>query len=396
MARDVQRMFERNAVPLAVAGIVAAGLAAVAILNAGPGLPGAKALQQTRHASKPALAAPAATILPRLNWQPLPQVGTPLTRIGFGSCLHQNRPQPIWRSVISTAPELFLMLGDNVYGDIKSPDGRELPAAYAKLAASKEFAAARAAFPVLATWDDHDYGQNDGGADFSQRKFARATFNKFWQGSGSTGAADPDGIFYARTFGLDGKRVQIIMLDTRSFRSPLKRKPRGTLGKGKYVPDKTPGKTILGERQWQWLAEQLTQPADVRMIASSIQILADSHGWERWGNLPAERKRLYDLIRSTRANGVVFLSGDRHRAAIYRNDTAGPYPLYEATSSSLNMAFDDPSEKGPFQLERMFGKANFGMLEIDWDKRVLTVTIRGPDGQAVRTRQISLADLRAR
>ena len=37
--------------------------------------------------------------------------------IGFGSCLHQDYPQPILEQVKKQSPNLFIMLGDNVYGD---------------------------------------------------------------------------------------------------------------------------------------------------------------------------------------------------------------------------------------------------------------------------------------
>lgn len=334
--------------------------------------------------------------LESLKWSPLPPAEVPLTRIAFGSCLHQSKPQPIWHSVISKQPQLFLMLGDNVYGDIKSPDHRELRKAYADLAAHPDFTKAREALPVLATWDDHDYGSNDAGAEFVHRAAGRDYFRNFWDGSGSVIGEDPEGIYYARTFGPAGKRVQIIMLDTRSFRSPLLRKPLGAEGRGPYQPDAAADKTLLGARQWAWLSRQLREPADVRIVASSIQVLADGHGWERWGNLPAERARLFKLIGETGANGIVFLSGDRHRAAMYRNTRDSAYPLYEITSSSLNLPMADTDEYGPHQLETMHGSVNFGMLDIDWETRTLKMTITGLDGIAVRSREVLLSDLTVR
>lgn len=331
-----------------------------------------------------------------MEWLPLPKVQVPLTRIAFGSCLHQSKPQPIWHTVIAKQPQLFLMLGDNVYGDIKSTDHRELRKAYADLADHPDFAKAREAFPVLATWDDHDFGSNDAGADFVHRAAGRDYFRTFWDGSGSVIGEDPGGIYYARMFGPTGKRVQIIMLDTRSFRSPLSRKPKGAEGTGPYQPDAAADKTLLGARQWAWLARQLKEPAEVRIVVSSIQILADGHGWERWGNLPAERTRLFQLIGETGANGVVFLSGDRHRAAMYRNTRDGAYPLYEVTSSSLNLPMADTDEFGPHQLETMYGSVNFGMLDIDWEKRSLKMTITGLDGSTIRSREVLLSDLTVR
>ncbi len=376
-----RRYFERNAIPLAVLALSAAGLAASAFID-------------NRVPVAKVAATPASSSISK--WQALPDANRPLSRIAFGSCLHQSRPQPIWRAVIASKPELFLMLGDNVYGDVKSPDLRELKAAYDRQAAHPDFAAARAALPMLAIWDDHDYGKNDGGAAFRYRDGARQLFRDFWHGSGSTQWSDKTGIHYAKLFGPQGQRVQLIVLDTRSFRSPLKRRPKTAPGKGKYQPDPDPTKTLLGASQWTWLKAQLETPADLRIIASSIQVVADGHAWERWGNLPRERTRLYELIRATSAQGVIFVSGDRHRAAIYKDDQSGPYPLYEVTSSSMNMAFDDPAEAGPYQLDRMYGEVNSGGLEVNWQQRRLRLSIHGGDGRVVRAEDVELAALMAK
>ena len=393
--RRMQQALAESLAPVSVLAICAVGLVAAGLLGADP---------QTQRQTKTSRSSGATNIgAPGISdwrarltqkWQPQPAADKPLTRIGFGSCLHQRYPQPIWQSVIAARPETFVMMGDNVYGDVKSPDLRELVSAYAAQSSHEGFAAARAAMPFLATWDDHDYAKNDGGADFKFRDGATRVFETFWKGSGTLETVRGPGIAYARTFGPEGQRVQFLMLDTRSFRSPLKRKPKGTPGRGKYVPDDTANKTMLGTAQWSWLKEQLGKPADLRIIVSGIQVIAEGHGWERWGNLPRERAKLYELIKSTKANGVVFASGDRHRASIYRNKDNGPYPLYELTSSSLNRSFDDPAENGPHQLGPMYGESNFGMIEINWPERRIVMTIRGPDGQPVRSRKVDLAELK--
>jgi phosphodiesterase/alkaline phosphatase D-like protein len=382
--RKVAALFDKTVVAaLAVTGTMTA-LTAATILNPSSAVLAADFTATTER------------IAPKPNWKPLPSSETPLERIGFGSCLHQDHPQPIWSAIIAAKPQLFLMIGDNVYGDVKSPDLRELSAAYKKQAAQAEFAAARGRFPFLAIWDDHDFGRNDGGADFPQRKQARKLFNAFWRGSGSVAPADRDGLYYAKSFGPPGRRTQIIMLDTRSFRSPLRHRPVGSPGKGKYQPDSDPRKTMLGAEQWSWLGERLKEPADLRLVVSSIQVLADGHNFERWGNLPAERSKLFALIKSTNANGVVFLSGDRHRATIYINPNDGPYTLYEITSSALNLPFADPTETGPFQQGQMFGEANFGTVAVDWRQRTVDLLIHGPGGGPVRKRTINLSQLVAK
>ncbi|MFX7969089.1 alkaline phosphatase D family protein, partial [Acinetobacter baumannii] len=91
--------------------------------------------------------------------------------------------------------------------------------------------------------------------------------------------------------------------------------------KGWYVPNLDPAATLLGETQWAWLAERLAEPADVRLLCSSVQLAAEGTGWEGGSNFPLERQRLVDLIREKRAEGVVVISGDMHYADLSRWDT---------------------------------------------------------------------------
>lgn len=331
----------------------------------------------------PGVAAQTSTsaITPSTSWRSL-DPATQLTRIAFGSCLDQKKPQPIWKAVLAARPQLVVMMGDNVYGDVTSAEMRELKEAYALQARHPELAEARAAVPFLATWDDHDYGLNDAGGDFRFKEQARALLHQFWQTEGEPRANG--GIHYSRMFGPEGRRVQLIMLDTRSFRSPLRPKGPDFPHWGRYEPDNDPEKTILGPAQWAWLEAELRRPAELRLIVSSIQVVAEGHGYERWGNLPRERDRLLRLVRETGANGVVLFSGDRHSGALYKQANEGGYPLVELTTSSLNLPYG-PSRDGPSpnRLSNMYHPENFGLLEIDWEKRELQVHLKAIDGARV-------------
>ncbi|HEX2725824.1 MAG TPA: alkaline phosphatase D family protein, partial [Beijerinckiaceae bacterium] len=164
-----------------------------------------------------------------------------LTRIAFGSCAHQDKQQQIWDAVLGYKPELFIFAGDNVYGDERN--GEDVPeaermttlrAAYAKAKQIPGYNALRATIPHLATWDDHDFG-HDGGGDFAYKGEAQAQFLDFWNAP----AADPrrarEGVYDARSFGPAGMRVQVLLLDTRYFRSALKRTDqRNAPGKERY------------------------------------------------------------------------------------------------------------------------------------------------------------------
>lgn len=330
---------------------------------------------------------------------PLPPAATVLSRIAFGSCADEELPQPIWSTIIANDPQLFLFIGDNVYADrnrgeyVENYSRAELEFAYGLLKDHTDFAPFRSQVPMLSTWDDHDYGKNDGGAEFTLKGDAKELMLETLGAPQEQAMIARPGVYHAATFGPPGQRIQIIMLDTRWFRSPLKKTDDYmAVGKEKYVPDDDPDKTMLGDAQWQWLEEQLRQPADLKLLVSSIQVIADGHGWEAWRTLPRERERLYALIRKTGAANLLVLSGDRHVGGLYQHTIPGGITLNEITSSSLNLPWsnwnpgkDQVEETGPHQWGDLFGQVNYGFLTIDWGSRVVRAELKAEDGAAVRT-----------
>ncbi len=303
---------------------------------------------------------------------------TPLRRIGFASCIHQDRPQQVMEHLAAQSFDLFLFGGDNIY--CERPYTRErLRAAYAKASSASAYQALRRAVPHLAVWDDHDYSPNDAGGDFAFKQESKEEFLAFWQVAAQDERRRREGLYHAQLSGPPGRRVQVILLDTRWFRSPLQRERVRLPGDGGYVPDPDPDRTMLGEAQWRWLDAQLRQPAEVRLVVSSVQVLAEGHRWERWGNLPAERNRLLRLIASTGANGVVLLSGDRHIAALYRQAQGAAYPLTELTASGVTHSWDSPTDLPGNRIGNPYTGLNYGTVEIDWPSRSLRLAAR--DGQ---------------
>lgn len=283
-------------------------------------------------------------------------------RICFGSCANQDKEQPILRDVVRRQPDLFIYLGDNIYGDTE--DMNVLRAKYEKLGTKPEFQALRAAVPTLAIWDDHDYGANDSGKEYRPATESRDIFLDFWREPQDSSRRQHPGIYHSHMFS-DGKRtLQVILLDTRSFRDPLAHNKLRSW-KNDYHPDPDPSKTFLGEEQWAWLAEQLRKPADIRIVASSIQFSHQHNGWESWTNLPSELVKMTEVIQTTKAKGVVFISGDVHWGELSKLPVPGLYPLYDVTSSGLTETW--PSvEENQNRIGEVVRENNFGMIEIDW------------------------------
>ena len=322
----------------------------------------------------------------------------PVSRIAFGSCLGQDLPQPIWKPVLTAKPEVFVFLGDNVYSD--TDDEKRLRAAYAKLASQPGFQQLRKSTRILATWDDHDYGTNDSGGDFPAKAMSQQVFLDFFGVPKDSPRRQRDGVYHAETFGPPGKRVQIILLDTRYNRSPLafQKDPNDPTDGGRYVANADPNATLLGAGQWAWLEEQLHEPAQVRIIASSIQVVNEASGGEKWANFPHEKKKLFETLWANRNTGVIFISGDRHYAELEMMDGDIGYPVYDLTSSSLNWA--EPRWRRISPDKHRIGLVdrgdNFGLVEIDWNRTdpLVRLKIIDVDGDLVLHRKIDLSTLR--
>ncbi len=316
-------------------------------------------------------------------------------KIIFGSCIDQNKPQPIWQTILAAKPDLFIFGGDNVYASRQPWQLQNLNNAYATQAAQPGFAALRQSVPHVAIWDDHDMGLNDGGTEFPHKQEAKNAFIDFWQLPVDDPRRAREGLYHAHVFGPIGQRVQIILLDTRWFRSKLRvTDQRDAPGKERYVPDSDPQKTMLGEAQWQWLEAQLTQPAEVRLIVSGVQVIVEGHGWEGWGNFPREQDKLKQLIVKTGAKGVVLLSGDRHIGAIYKSSGSLGYPLYEITSSGMTHAWANAKEDGPNRLGELITQNHFGLIEMDWSKQQVQLGFQNTQGEWLQKQTIALSELR--
>lgn len=318
----------------------------------------------------------------------------PITKILFGSCCKQDFPMPIMSQMAKEQADAMIFLGDNIYGD--TTDIQVLQEKYQRLAENPDFQKLLASSPAYAVWDDHDFGLNDVGADYPHKAESQKIFLDFWGTPKDSPRRQRAGTYSSTILGPEGKRVQLILLDTRYFRSPLKKGATKRTG-GPYIPDRDPKKTMLGEKQWAWLKAQLLKPAEVRVIASSIQCLASDAGQETWSNLPLERARLFNLIRDTKANGVFIISGDRHWSEYSMTKESLPYPLYDFTSSSFNQIHlrGTPTENRYRVSDTTYHLQNYGVILIDWSHSQipLEIQIRDLYGQTRMQKTLNLAEI---
>lgn len=306
-------------------------------------------------------------------------------KIGFGSCLDQRIPQPIWSAIKDDDIDSFIFLGDNVYGD--QPSGKLDTVIDAYQEQKEVLPKWLDKITIYPTWDDHDFGSNDGGGSYIYKKESQKIYLDFWKVPVNDQRRKQEGIYFNRMVEVEGLSIHLIMLDTRYFRSDL------IDLKGPYPSfekDNSNEATILGSDQWQWLEDTITKKADAIMLVSSIQILATNHGYEKWELFPKERERLMAIIDKLETP-LLIVSGDRHKGAFYKKDN-----IYEITSSSLNKPIApmklaiQPKETDPLMIGGTFDKENYGTITINSDKRTITVSLKDIKGKIINRSVISL------
>ena len=319
-----------------------------------------------------------------------------ISRIAFGSCLDQVPPQRVWEEVLRSNPDIFIFLGDNIYSDTE--DMAVLRENYNRLSAIPNFQKLRESpVEILATWDNHDYGGLNSG--YPYREASEKIFLDFFEEPPDSNRRKRPGVYDSYMFGKPGRRVQIILLDVRYFKSDVIATHRSIYhGRKKEWLKKS---TMLGEDQWKWLKRQLKKPADIRIIGSGSQFISENDVDVQsglWSLMPHERKRLFDLFKRTNAEGIVLISGDRHFSEISRLDDAIDYPLYEFTSSGLSdRKIVTPNGHNIYRVGDLFsGPGHFGLITIDWKLKNPSISfeIRDKNSQTALHHKIFLSLLR--
>ncbi|MFC3123151.1 alkaline phosphatase D family protein [Agaribacter flavus] len=320
------------------------------------------------------------------------------TLIAFGSCSHQDKPLDILGTIAKERPHAMLFLGDNIYGDTEDFD--ELVQKYRKLGNNPNFQDLKQVTPLHAIWDDHDFGLNDGGKDFAFKSQAKTAFLDFWQVPDS----DPrhkqeDGIYHSKWLrAKNGRAVHVIFPDLRWNRENIEsvgragyfeeREPKNM---GPYNPDLSEKRTMLGEQQWTWLEAELAKPADIKILASSLQILADFTGWEAWNNFPYDFNRLTRNIENKNVNHLLLISGDTHWAEISKQTLSSGHELWEVTSSGLSEEWKAISPN-KHRVSEPYYKNNYGVIDIVWKETSAEVVFgfKDSDGKFVAKTQLSI------
>ena len=318
-------------------------------------------------------------------------------KIAFGSCGHQDKSLSILENAASLKPDYFIFLGDNVYLDTR--DTSVMRKQYDKLNTNSSYQNLKSSTKILATWDDHDYGEDDAGKYYPMKRESKEMFLNFFDEPNNSERYKHDGIYTSYLLRKKCKRIQIILLDTRTFRSNLtrfsKEKPKDSVFNYDllYIPQQNPDSTIIGDAQWLWLESELQKKADVRIICSSTQFGITYNGYESWANFPKEQEKMLGLIRKTKANGVFFISGDVHYAELSKWENQFTYPIYDLTASGLTQSwhFATPNKNriaGPVM------ENHFGLLKFNLRRKKVSLQIIDRDNQVRINQMLDLKELK--
>ena len=300
--------------------------------------------------------------------------------VAFGS---GSRYVPVheyaWRNMAASRPLAYLGLGDNVYIDVVNRRGAQR-LFYYRRCLSPSFRRLINGVAMYAVWDDHDMAMNDssGGAGL-KAPWKRPNWNVFkqnWNNPHYGGAPENPGTWHSFALG----EVDFFMTD------------------GRFYRDKK-DKTMLGPHQKRWLLDGLGKSkATFKVIASGTMWAdgADKGGKDSWAGSWArqERDEIFDFINDNQIDGVILISGDRHRSDIWKIERDDAYPLYEFVSAKVTNQHTHPTFPNAVW---SYNQGNFwGQLNFDFrpDDPVMTFKCVDISGRIVKEYPLKLSQLR--
>ena len=301
--------------------------------------------------------------------------------IAFGSCNNQDIENKLWTEIEKHNPQVWIWGGDIIYGDTE--DMAIMEEKYRKLKRNQAYKTFSTPRTILGTWDDHDYGVNDGGLEFPKKAESQQLFLDFLDVSTESERRTREGVYHSEEFIADNKRIKIYVLDTRYFRTELTKNPdinNPDKPYRRYVPNTHDDGTILGEKQWVWLEDEISQSeADFNIFVSSIQFLSAEHGWETWGNMPNEVEKLENLLVQYNLKNAIILSGDRHISDFSSKEIKGlNYPLIDFTSSGMtHSSRNNLGEPNIYRFGNLVNQKSFGVLKFNFSDNSVLMEMYG-------------------
>jgi len=249
-----------------------------------------------------------------------------------GSCAYINQPEydragkpyggdyNIFPNMAKQKADIMLWLGDNLY--LREPDWNTwsgIVKRYDHLRSLPQLQPLLASTQNYAIWDDHDYGPDNSNKSFFNKNQTLDAFRMFW-GNPTYGTGDIKGAITSFQWG----DADFFLLDNRWYRDPDEIKKEG--------------KTILGEKQLEWLFDNLvTSRATFKIVAMGGQFLSDVTNAETYSayGFEKEREQIISFIYQYNIKNVIFITGDVHFSELSVLKKEGKPTIYDCTFSAL-------------------------------------------------------------
>jgi len=323
------------------------------------------------------------------------------TRLALASCFDQNRIEsPIFSRIADFQPQVFLMAGDNVYNDVMTRPFTFAPTPvevmrlnYHELNSLASYQRIKQSAFVFATWDDHDFGINDGDGSFHLKHMTKELFlDELLEAPATDPRRQRGGVYAAQNFHVGPNVFRVVGLDVRFFKDAWNETAHGTM---------------LGGEQWLWLEKLLCSDRSPRVtiVMSGLQMLMENRGaGESWSRFPHERKRLLELLVKCRVRAPLLVSGDIHMAELLEERCdQGRRRFVELTASGITHSWGTRMNTKlgsvtAFSSLLRFGMTvaktfcawwhvrdsylglNYGRIELDFDKETVHTAVAGLDG----------------
>lgn len=281
----------------------------------------------------------------------------------------------IWNVLAAKNPEYLLMIGDNVYADAVSKknvqvvDPDTLWKRYIETRLSLPIFFEQKLIPVHALWDDHDFGVNDGGAEYRYKNESKEIFETFYAQS----LSDDD---WSKGYGVGGLLslgdFNLYFLDARMFRT---------------------SNSHLGLDQTAWFYSKIREEDTPSLIIKGDQFFGGYHTYQSFeGNNPDQFQQFVSELRQVNTP-FIFVSGDRHMSEImqFPRSLFGK-PSFEITSSPMHGRVGDLVSRNPWRVVEKTGKVNFTIIdnlakENHWFMDVESI---GEDGEVYYKRELAV------
>lgn len=262
-------------------------------------------------------------------------------RFAFVSCQHYEQGYyTAFQHLAAENPDLVIHLGDYIYeggihpkfvrrhnGDVcRTLD--DYRARYALYKTDPLLQKAHLVAPWIVTWDDHEVSGDYAGLEPKQgdttllRDFVSrraAAYKAYFEHMPLRRSSMPanGGMLLYRGFEF-GTLASFHVLDTRQYRTPQ------AFGGGKHAPSPkllSDRRTIMGERQKEWLYTRLAQSKTTWNIVAQQVMMARvdtkrgediEYNMDKWAGYEADRRDIIRHMQSARVKNPIVITGDIH------------------------------------------------------------------------------------